>query len=444
MTKYNIKISPVDFDLNKLALFLSIKPGFSWLDSASHGSFSILAFNPIETKVFYNKSDKNAFQDFLKSISQNSSPSINNLNFTGGWIGYMSYESYSLLDNIPFLNDFQKNYPLAQFSYYDHFFYFNHFANQLYFVSPKDNHNSFLDNFIWEYSNFNHDKLNSDFKLSSPLKLSTDSTRYTQDIQAIKTSLENGDYFELNYTTEFCSQFKGSSFSLYEKFRTLHPSPMMAYLNFNDLNILSGSPEVFFKIENSNISTYPIKGTIKNSRNLQENEILKTKLFQSEKNRSELLMVTDLLRNDLGKISTVGSVTLNYFAKPYSFSFYHHLISKISSQLKPDLNYLEIFQALFPGGSITGAPKIKVMEHIQMLEKHPRGVYTGAIGYISNNGSSQFNIPIRTMVIHKEDLEFSVGGGIVYDSTVKDEFLECLTKAKGMLSCFDYVENDFL
>ena len=156
-------------------------------------------------------------------------------------------------------------------------------------------------------------------------------------------------------------------------------------------------------------------------------------LTDSAKDKAELLMVTDMIRNDIGRICKTGSIAVPVIFAAHTFSHYHHLISTVTGELKPDTNFYDVFKAIFPCGSITGAPKIKVIESIDKLENQARGVYTGALGLISNNGYVDFSVPIRTLTIHNNQISFGVGGGIVADSQCDSEYDECLLKAKGLL-----------
>jgi len=236
---------------------------------------------------------------------------------------------------------------------------------------------------------------------------------------------------------EFQGEFSGSHINLYHKLRKITQAPMMSYMDFPELKILSASPERFFKIKDHNIHCYPVKGTIKRGDTQKQDETNKIKLLKSDKDQAELLMVTDMLRNDLGRFCQTGSVKVEELVHVHTFSHYHHLISEIEGKLDEDYRFSDVFRGLFPGGSITGAPKIKVMEHIDKLENRARGVYTGAIGYMSNNGIIDFNIPIRTMTIQDEQLSFATGGGIVADSECEAEYDECMVKAAGIVEALN-------
>jgi para-aminobenzoate synthetase component 1 len=208
---------------------------------------------------------------------------------------------------------------------------------------------------------------------------------------------------------------------------------MMAFLRHDDEAILSASPECFFRLEDMRLTTFPIKGTVKRGTTPWDDAQNTAALIADAKSRAELLMVTDMLRNDLGRVCRMGTVRVKDLARVETFSHYHHLISEITGELVPGTTFAAVFAALFPGGSITGAPKTKVMEEIARLENRYRGVYTGAIGLIGDHGFVEFNIPIRTLTVRGDKLTFATGGGIVVDSTAAAEYEECLIKAAGIL-----------
>ena len=256
---------------------------------------------------------------------------------------------------------------------------------------------------------------------------------YNSGFESIKKSLVDGDYFELNYTMEFETSFAGSPLDLFLCLRNTTKAPMMSYIDFPEVKILSSSPERFFQIQENRINMFPIKGTIKRGANPEDDEKQKQILFNSHKDQAELLMVTDMLRNDLGRVCKTGSVSVDSLSKVHTFSHYHHLVAKITGLLENKVGLVDVFEAVFPCGSITGAPKIKVMEHIEKLENRARGVYTGAIGFISDNGYADFSVPIRTITIQDAILNFATGGGIVADSDCDQEYDECLVKAAGIM-----------
>ncbi len=260
------------------------------------------------------------------------------------------------------------------------------------------------------------------------IRTSISQREYVKRIKKIKCYLEQGLSYQVNFTFKEKFDFKGDVVSLYSDLRNSQPTPYSALINTSQEKILSLSPELFYRIDKSKIIARPMKGTIKRGENKEEDFRSKTDLKRSKKIRAENLMIVDLLRNDLGRISKLVRV-------PKLFNIERHptlyqMTSTIEGKLRKNLSLKELFSSLFPCGSVTGAPKIKTMELIKRLEKEPRGVYTGAIGYISPKKKSCFNVSIRTVQIKKNKGELGIGGGIVYDSKAKAEYEEALLKAK--------------
>lgn len=254
---------------------------------------------------------------------------------------------------------------------------------------------------------------------------------YHQAILSIKQAIECGDTYQTNYTIRLNSNFRGDDIVFFEKLKRAQASNYCAYLTIGSHSILSASPELFFRLEGNKLTTRPMKGTIKRGNTLKEDEANADWLYHSEKNRAENLMIVDLLRNDLGIIAEPGTVSVPKLFEIEHYPTVHQMTSTITAQVSEDIALADIFRALFPCGSITGAPKISTMSMITDLETDPREVYCGAIGYISPNGEAIFNVPIRTVWIDKRlgQATYGVGGGITWDSTTEDEYQEILAKA---------------
>ena len=253
---------------------------------------------------------------------------------------------------------------------------------------------------------------------------------YVDIIKKIKSDLECGNVYQINYTMEKQYQLNCKAFDLYMKIRNISKPKFGYYFNLNDYHILSFSPEQFFKTKGSKIFSYPMKGTSKRSSNKIKDKQYKFLLQKSIKDRAEHLMIVDLIRNDLGKISKYGTVKIDKLFNIESYETVHQMVTEISGELNNNIQEIDIIKALFPGGSITGAPKESAMKIIDRIENYNRNLYTGAIGYIQNNGDMNFNIPIRTMTVKNNIGHYSVGGGIVWDSIAKDEWEEAQLKSK--------------
>ncbi len=253
---------------------------------------------------------------------------------------------------------------------------------------------------------------------------------FREKLERIKRYIEEGEVYQVNFSYRNTFDFSGDPLVLYLHLSRISRPAHGFYLDTGTQKILSCSPERFFRIRGNMIETFPIKGTINRGRNRAEDISNRRKLYTSEKDRAEHIMIVDLLRNDLGKICRTGSVNVDGLFSIKSFRTVHHMVSRIYGRLKEDAGFDEIIRAIFPGGSVTGAPKIRAMEIIDELEDYSRGIYTGAIGYILPDGSADFNIAIRTMLIEGDRAYYSVGGGIVYDSEPEKEYEETDVKTE--------------
>ncbi len=242
-----------------------------------------------------------------------------------------------------------------------------------------------------------------------------------------------GDVYIGNMTQQLKVYSEKPPYSVFKSLRISNPSPFGGYMNYGDFQIVSASPERFLRMRDSVINTRPIKGTRPRGGTIEEDFRLRKELESSEKDKSELLMIVDLERNDLNKVCKKGSVIVDELFTVEKYATVFHLVSDISGKLKENLNIVDLIKATFPGGSITGAPKIRAMEIIDELENGRRGIYTGSLGYISLDGNCDLNIIIRT-ALHKDNIYYlGVGGGITCESDLEFEYEETLQKAKALL-----------
>lgn len=255
---------------------------------------------------------------------------------------------------------------------------------------------------------------------------------YQADIERIRAYIAAGDTYQVNYTLRLRSAFAGDARALYRAMSQLQQSPYSAYFDLGRHVLLSASPELFFRIQDGHCTARPMKGTRPRGRWSAEDRHLADELQNSAKDRAENVMVTDLLRNDLGRISKAGSVEVPALWSTERYPTVWQLTSTVTSQLKAGIGLADVFAALFPCGSITGAPKIRTMQIIAELEREPRGIYTGCMGYWSPGNEACFNVAIRTAHLDRDkaQLEFGVGGGITWGSSAAGEYAECLVKAQ--------------
>ena len=252
-------------------------------------------------------------------------------------------------------------------------------------------------------------------------------------VRRIHDWIAAGDIYQVNLTQAFKAQVRGPGlFPLYETLRECSPAPLAAYLSLGGTELLSSSPETFLRLSGRGIETRPIKGTRPRFADPDEDRRSAYELQTSPKEIAELVMITDLLRNDLGQVCEFGSVKVDEMLQLETLGQVHHMVSTVSGRLNDGVDHLDALAACFPGGSITGAPKKRAMEIIAELEPVPRGIYCGAIGYLGYHGESQFNIAIRTLVRDGDTMSYHVGAGIVADSEPEKEYEETLHKAAGI------------
>jgi aminodeoxychorismate synthase component I len=266
-----------------------------------------------------------------------------------------------------------------------------------------------------------------------PFVAATGRDLFLRGVERIHEWIRAGDIYQVNLSHAFVAEVAGGSlFRLYESLRAATPAPMATWLSLDGKEVLSSSPELFLKISGRCVETRPIKGTRPRFADPADDRRAAYDLQTSTKEIAELVMITDLLRNDLGQVCEFGSVQVTEMLQLESLAQVHHLVSTITGALRPDLQVIDALAACFPGGSITGAPKKRAMEIIRELEHSPRGIYCGAIGWVGYNGESSFNLAIRTLVRDGSKLIYQVGAGIVADSDPAEEYEETLHKAAGI------------
>lgn len=266
-----------------------------------------------------------------------------------------------------------------------------------------------------------------------PFTAATEQDAFIAAVQRAQEWIAAGDIYQVNLSQRFTAPAAGgSAFPLYQHLRAATPAPMAAWLDLDDTQVLSSSPELFLRIDGRRIETRPIKGTRPRFADAAMDQQSAEELQRSPKESAELVMITDLLRNDLGQVCEFGSVNVDAMLQLETLAQVHHLVSTVSGSLRDDEDAISALAACFPGGSITGAPKKRAMEIIEALETEPRGIYCGAIGWLGFNGDACFNIAIRTLVRKDGLLSYHVGAGIVADSQAQHEYEETLHKAAGI------------
>ena len=416
---------------------LSDLPGFVLLETRdkAHGRYDILSAYPYDRIII--KENTPDINLILKTIKDKLAiePTDGELPFQGGAIGFISYDLGNFLHG---LNLSQKpslhNMPLLDLGFYDWAIIVDHNLKKVTLFAANE-HSSTPDISrevinIWysERSKCSEFVIKSDF---IPL-ISKES--YQQSFMTIHQALREGRSYQVNYTQPFQAKYEGNVWEMYQQVSSKNPVPFSAFIKNKESCILSFSPERFLLYDQGKLLTSPIKGTMKRSANLVEDNQFKRQLAECPKNRAENVMIVDLLRNDLGKISFPGSVQVSNLCSIQSYNSVHHLVSDIRSQCYKSIHPFDAFLSCFPGGSITGAPKLESMKIINEQESYSRGVYCGSIGYFSRHGRFDSNIAIRTVISKDNTLHLATGGGIVIDSDWEDEYLECYTKIAAIIN----------
>lgn len=438
---------PYFHDSAALFAILAHEPWAIFLDSAypysSQGRYDILAAQPVTTFNTRNKittikhlgkileSKQNPFV-LLKSYLPPVIDSANKLPFNGGVLGYFAYDLARHLEKLPKLAADTENIPDMAVGIYNWAVVVDHQQQQSWLVG-RDLDIVAQQQLQQQFSQLPATSTVAEFKVLSKPKANLTAQTYQQAFDKIKYYLTAGDCYQINLTQRFTSACSGDVWTLYQALRQDNPAPFSAYFKHPEVQILSASPERFLQVQAAKVETKPIKGTRPRKVDALENQAEINALRHSDKDKAENVMIVDLLRNDISKTCVTGSVAVTKLFAIETYATVHHLVSTIVATLQPQYHALDLLQNCFPGGSITGAPKIRAMEIIEELEPQRRGVYCGSLGYIGFNGNMDTNIAIRTFVHSESEIRFWAGGGIVYDSTVDAEYQESFDKAAAML-----------
>ena len=420
--------------------------------SESAGRYDILVSEPIATIVSYANTSIVSTQssckqysstspfDVLRSVIEHYNDNTHNtttyLPFKGGALGYLSYDLARTIEKLPNLSNDNEQLPDMAIGIYTWAVIVDHKLKKSYLtgkIKRKNSHWSWqqLIKIFSQPSTFQTEK--DKFIVTSKVKSNFDYPKYHSAFKRIKQYILAGDCYQINLTQRFSASATGNPWDAYQQLRKLNPAPFSAYLNTPFGQILSSSPERFLQVKKNKIEAKPIKGTRPRSNNPITDQQQILNLQASLKDRAENVMIVDLLRNDISRVSETGSVTVSSLFDIESYATVHHLVSTIQATLAKNKDAIDLLKACFPGGSITGTPKVRAMEIIEALEPDRRGVYCGSIGYIDFNGNMDTNIAIRTLVYNQKTIRFWVGGGIIHDSELDAEYQETFDKGKALL-----------
>jgi para-aminobenzoate synthetase component 1 len=357
------------------------------------------------------------------------------LPFSGGAIGYFGYDLGRRIENLPIIAEDDEALPEMAIGIYDWALVVDHDNCRSWLVSAGRNPKTKMHwaALITLFSKISKPIKRTKFQVTEKVKSSLSYAQYADAFQRIQDYIGNGDCYQVNFAQRFQIACEGDPWLAYRQLRKINPAPFSAYLNLPFVQAISASPERFLSVNNGCVITQPIKGTRPRSAEPGVDWMLAHSLLSSVKDRAENVMIVDLLRNDLSKNCKLNSVKVPKLYALESFASVHHLVTTVIGDLKVGRDSLDLLRDCFPGGSITGAPKIRAMEIIEELEPQRRGVYCGSIAYFSFDGRMDSNIVIRTMTHRAGQIRFWAGGGITTESTLDGEYQESFDKAAAML-----------
>ena len=408
------------------------------------GRYSIIGLNPYlklvkgEQFTINGQICSEKFETWVKKYLKTHNEKNNTgLPLVSGAIGYFSYDYGRQKEKVHSRHEQKLHIPDCILVFYDNFIIEDHLAHKLYLAANShgqdaaDGINQMIkllkdaetETVPFVKSTYPAPKVTADFSKED----------YMDAVQRMIHYIIEGDIYIANMTQQLQIASPMPPFEFFNQLRQNNPSPFGGYFNYGDFQVVSASPERFLKMTDGMVQTRPIKGTRKRGITPEEDAVLKQELEQSGKDKSELLMIVDLERNDLNRVCIPGSVKVDELFSVETYATVFHLIANVTGTLRPELTIMDLLEAAFPGGSITGAPKLRAMELIDELEHSRRNLYTGSMGYLSLDGNCDFNIVIRTALYKNGIYHLGVGGGITFESDLAFEYEETLQKAKALL-----------
>jgi len=415
-------------------------PWAAWLDSGGMARYDILTAAPQRTLVLDAEVKKNNPFAWVRSELGEQVAPAENVPFAGGVLGYWGYDLARSMYALPGVAEdadhlhVKAQLPDMAIGIYDWAVVLDHRLQTARLVSQR--RFSETEKLLPQILRRLQGEIilpPATFRVQGKITSNFTPGSYAAAFAQVQDYLQSGDCYQINLAQCFSAAATGDAFGAYLTLRGLSPAPYSAFLNLPHAQILCASPERFLRVQNGSVETRPIKGTRPRGSDAQQDRLLAEELRNHPKDRAENLMIVDLLRNDLGKSCTPGSVRVPKLFDVESFANVHHLVSTVEGKLAEGRDALDVLRDCFPGGSVTGAPKLRAMQIIDQLEPNRRGIYCGAIGYAGFDGNMDSNIVIRTLVYANNEVRCWAGGGIVADSDEKAEYQETLDKAAGML-----------
>ncbi len=411
--------------------------------------YTFLGFNPqrtIQTSKQHDeildrqKSERRieACEDPLSLLAQiNSSVKENGAfeRYAGGLVGYASYDLVRAFERIPRVGKKVNGFPDLQFGLFEDGIVFDHLSGKTHYFYRDENR-------IGEVKGLLKDSAGEDQVSFGKPKSNLTQEEFCERVEQAKEYILSGDIFQVVLSKRYKIPFNGSLLRFYRALRKINPSPYLYYLKFGDREIVGSSPEMLARKIGRKAESFPIAGTRPFTGDPARNKALAAELLQDEKERAEHVMLVDLSRNDLGKVCDYGTVEVPEFMKVQSYSHVQHIVSRVTGQLRKNVTGLDLFRAVFPAGTVSGAPKVRAMEIIEELETTARGPYAGAVGYFSANGSADFAITIRTLCAQEGYCYLQSGAGIVADSVPEKEWIESERKATALFTAMEQAQEE--
>lgn len=353
-----------------------------------------------------------------------------NFRFAGGAVGYISYDAIRYWEKLPQKARDDLGFPDIQFGFYDDGIVFDHKQRQaFYYYSSEDR--------FAEFEKLIKQPTNGEAVRHQQPKMNVTKEQFEESVKKAKEYIAAGDLFQIVLSKRYELRFTGDLIAFYRFLREINPSPYMYFLKARNRQIVGSSPEMLVRVDNGLVETFPIAGTRPCGANAHENARLAKELLDDPKERAEHVMLVDLARNDIGKIAKFGSVHVPEFMRVHRYSHVQHLVSQVTGVLREDKDCFDVLRAVFPAGTVSGAPKVRAMEIIEELEPTRRGPYAGAVGYFSYNGNSDFAITIRTLFANGSKAYIQAGAGIVADSVPEKEWFETNHKAEALMRALE-------
>lgn len=428
------------------------------LESGRSGRYSVAGIRPFavisgdskgikisqgEKESFFTGKPLAELENWMNQFSFPRQPNLPD--FQGGVIGYISYDYGQYIEILPNIAVDDLQLPLIYFLAFDEWVVFDHEENCLWLmVLNRDGAYEKLASLKKQWlAAKNEQKLPMpiDLPVNKEWHVSFTEEKFIEAVHKTQAYIKAGDVFQVNLSVRQSRKSLAPPIEVYKELRRLNPSPYMGYVHTPEFQIVSGSPELLIKKHGDLVSTRPIAGTRPRGQDDQEDIRLANELIENEKERAEHIMLVDLERNDLGRVCQFGTVQVDEFMTVEKYSHVMHIVSHVSGKLAEEKSPIDLIEAVFPGGTITGAPKIRTLEIIEELEPVKRGVYTGSLGWIGFNHDLELNIVIRTMLVQNEMYHVQAGAGIVIDSNPKSEYQESLKKAEALWRAMEAVEN---